>query len=325
MNDYSHVRGFNYQPGGGTCSYENWMWFDEARFAREIGWGKAAFPRINTIRLWLSWDAWVRAPQAFCRHFEAALRICDEAGLRVVACLFNRWHNAFCDNGGVYLERLLPASQLYDRLFFRDYLESVCAPHREDPRVLVWDLCNEPYSHDMAFDACRPLVDAETSWLKDMDACLGEIGVRQDVGFSQHGAVNPAMMAEADKVGNVFMIHPYLQWTPDAKAFAERCRRVIDYLDWQIAFARQRNKPVFVTECCWGSIDNLRFRENIRQTLSAYAARGLGFLAHALCWSGVADLHPPVDGPILQDMGQFNFLDREGRVRPGLEIFNDFC
>ena len=325
MKDYSWVRGFNYQPGGGSCSYENWMWFDAERFARELDWGKAAFPRMNALRLWLSWDAWVRQPDAFCDHFETALRLCDARGLSVVACLFNRWHNGFCDNGGIYLERLLPGSQLYDRWFFREYLESVCAPHRDDGRILVWDLCNEPYSHDLPFDECRRLVDAETAWLMDMDACLREIDVSQDVGFSQHGAVNPDMMAEADRVGNVFMIHPYLQWTPDRKAFEARCRRVVEHLDWQIAFAKERGKPVFVTECCWGSIDSLRFRENIRQTLTAYTQRGLGFMAHALCQSGVADLHPPREGPILQDMGQFNFLDREGHVRPGLEIFNDFC
>ena len=325
MFDYSKVRGFNYQPGGGSCSYENWMWFDEERFEREIGWGKAAFPRINTIRLWLSWDAYVRGREAFCRRFDKALEICDGHGLRVVACLFNRWHNAFCDNGGVFLERLLPGSQLYDRWFFRSYLEDVCGTHRGDDRVLVWDLCNEPYSHDMPFESCRPLVDCETAWLKDMEYVLRGIGVSQPVGFSQHGGLSRAMMEEADKVGDIFMIHPYLQWTPDARAFEARCADVLAHLDWQLEFAARRGKPVFVTECCWGSIDSRRFADNIQRTLGAYADRHLGFLAHAMCASYVADLHPPVDGPILQDMGQFNFLDWHGNIRPGLEVFNRYC
>lgn len=325
MREFGWVRGFNYQPGYGSCSYENWMWFDPDRIERELNWGKTAFPGMNAVRLWLSWDAYVRAPEAFLTHFERSLEISDSLGIRVIPCLFNRWHNGFCDNGGIYLERLLPGTAQYDRWFFRDYLEAVCGRHSRDPRVLIWDLCNEPYSHDMPFDTCRALVDAETAWLMDMDVCLEEIGVSQKRGFSQHGAVEPAMMEEADRVGNVFMIHPYLQWTPDMRAFEERCRRVIAHLDWQLAFADARGKPVLVTECCWGSIDTARFRENIRRTLTEYERRGIGFVVHALCQSGVADLHPPCEGPILQDMGQFNFLDGEGHVRPGLEIFNDFC
>ena len=56
MKDYAWVRGFNYQPGGGSCSYENWMWFDGERFARELDWGKAAFPGMNALRLLLRPD-----------------------------------------------------------------------------------------------------------------------------------------------------------------------------------------------------------------------------------------------------------------------------
>ena len=325
QTDFSRVRGFNYQPGYGSTSYENWMWFDGDAVRRELGWGKKAFPGINTIRLWLSWDAYVRNPQAFTQHFEEALQICESYGLRVIACLFNRWHNAFCDNGGVYLEKLIPGSQQYDRWFFRPYLEDVCAAHRSDPRILVWDLCNEPFSHDMPFSQARATVDCEVSWLKDMFACLREIGVEQHIGTSIHGAVNREMMEAVDCVSTVFMIHPYLQWTPDARAFAERCRKVIDHLDWQVGYAAARSKPVFVTECCWGSIDSRRFAENIRATLTEYRKRNLGFVAHALCCSGVADLHPPRLGPILQDLGQFNFLDENGNIRPGLEVFNEFC
>lgn len=325
IKDYSYIRGFNYQPGYASTSYESWMWFDAESFRRELGWGKAAFAKMNAVRLWLSWDAYVRDPKSFCEAFDTALGICHELGLGVIACLFNRWHNAFCDNGGVYLERLIPTSQLYDRYFFREYLRDIVLPHRDDERVLVWDMCNEPFSHDMPFDKVPELVKFEVDWLADMKHQIDEYAVCQDVGVSIHGAVNREMMMAVDEVSTVFMIHPYLQWTCDAKAFAARCDAVIKHLDWQIAYAKSKGKPVFVTECCWGSVDEDVFRENILATLTEYRKRNLGFVAHALCHSLVADLHPPKDGPILQDMGQFNFLDENGAIRPGLEIFNDFC
>ena len=325
MEDYAKVRGFNYQPGYGSSSYENWMWFDGGQIARELRWGKAAFPGMNTVRLWLSWDAYIHDPKAFCGHFEEVLSICGSLGIRAIVCLYNRWHNAFCDNGGVYVEKLLPGSQQYDRWFFRRYLEDVCAPHRDDPRVLIWDLCNEPFSYNTAFEDCPELVEIEYAWLKDMSETLRDLGVTQDVGVSIYGAVSRAMMERVEPISTVFMIHPYLQWTPDAKVYAKRCRDVIGHLDWQVAYAASKHKPLLVTECCWGSIDEEVFRDNIIRTLTEYTKRNIGFVAHALCESGVADLHPPKAGPILQDMGQFNFLDRNGNIRPGLEVFNDFC
>ena len=320
----SAVRGFNYQPGYASNSYEAWRWFDGDAFARELGWGKAAFPGINTIRLWLSWDAYIRVPDEFLDHFEEALKICDGLGLKVIACLFNRWHNTFCDNGGIFMERLLGTIDRDDR-FYRQYLLDVCGAHKEDARILVWDLCNEPYSFNCSFEEARPVVDSLNQWLAELRACLDEIGVCQDIGVSIHGAPSKEMLEMVEPVSSVLMVHPYLQRTPNVKRYEEACRRVIEHLDWQKEFAASVRKPLLVTECCWGSIDDEVFAENIRATLTEYQKRNIGFVAHALAHSGVADLHTPDHGGIQTDMGQFNFLDENGQIRPGLEIFNDFC
>lgn len=324
VKNYSHVRGFNYQPGYGSCSYENWMWFDARQMKQELEWGKSAFPNLNTIRLWLSWDAYLREPVAFLANFEKALELCDSLGIQVIPVLFNRWHNAFCDNGGIYAQRLLPGSQMYSRYFFQPYLEAICTPYKNDSRVLLWDLCNEPFSYNKSFDKMRPVVKAEIDWITDMSDCMCSIGVSQDVGISIHGSTNREMMEAVAPISTVFLIHPYLQWTADAEEYDARCRAVIEHLDWQVCFAKEQSKGILVTECCWGSIDDDVFADNIRRSLTEYTKRGLGFVAHALCHSEVADLHAPKYGPILADMGQFNFLDQNGRLRPGLEVFNSF-
>lgn len=321
---YGQVRGFNYQPSYASCSYEAWLWFDKETFRRELTWGKKGFPGINTVRFWLSWDAYIRAPKAFCEHLEDVLSICESLGLRAICCLFNRWHNAFCDNGGIYMERLLPGTQMYDPHFFEQYLRDVCTPHKDDPRVLIWDMCNEPYSFDCSFNEARPVERCTTAWMSDMSRLLQEIGVSQDVGISIHGSTSREMMELVEPMSTVFMIHPYLQWKPDAKVYAKLCQDVIEHLDWQVAYAESKGKGILVTECCWGSIDEEVFADNIVRTLTEYTKRNLGFVAHALAHSEVADLHAPKYGPILSDMGQFNFLDQHGNVRPGLEVFNQF-
>ena len=321
----SAVRGFNYQPGYASNSYEAWRWFDQEAFSRELEWGKTAFPRINTIRLWLSWDAYIRVPDEFLKHFEEALEICHKLGLKVIACLFNRWHNTFCDNGGIFMERLLPGTIQHDDLFYRKYLLDVCGTHKDDERILIWDLCNEPYSFNCSFEEARPVVDSLTAWLTDMRACLDEIGVSQYIGISIHGAPNKEMLELVEPISSVLLVHPYLQRQPNVKAYERSCQRVIEHLDWQKQFAASVDKPLLVTECCWGSIDDEVFAENIRATLTEYQKRNIGFIAHALVHSEVADLHTPDRGGIQHDMGQFNFLDENGHIRPGLEILNAFC
>ena len=56
-DEFSHIRGFNYQPSYGSHGLEIWGYgFDIAKIERELGLGKRYFPKINTIRLWLSYD-----------------------------------------------------------------------------------------------------------------------------------------------------------------------------------------------------------------------------------------------------------------------------
>jgi len=83
----SEIRGFNYQPSYGSTSFENWINFDPEIIELELRRGKEFFPVMNTVRLWLSWAAFVRKPQKFNTDFEKALAICD----RVKVCSQTSW------------------------------------------------------------------------------------------------------------------------------------------------------------------------------------------------------------------------------------------
>lgn len=73
--DYSKVRGFNYQPSYGTSGFELWQKFDRIIIDKELGLGKKYFPKMAAIRLWLSWDSFVRNPRHFSNNFEIALEM----------------------------------------------------------------------------------------------------------------------------------------------------------------------------------------------------------------------------------------------------------
>jgi hypothetical protein len=35
---------------------------------------------------------------------------------------------------------------------FKEYFDIIVGEHKNDKRILVWDLCNEPFSYDLRLD-----------------------------------------------------------------------------------------------------------------------------------------------------------------------------
>ena len=147
----------------------------------ELRRGKQHFPRFNAVRLWLSWAAWVRDRKSFGQSFETALTIADRLGIAVVPCLFNRWHNEFDDNGGIYIDHFMPGWSWLSRdewRNFRDYLEMIVGAHTDDKRVLCWDMCNEPFSYTKPVSEMREIEQAEYNWLAEMIKVCRGLGAR---------------------------------------------------------------------------------------------------------------------------------------------------
>src|SRR5690554_2175551 len=87
----SHVRGFNYQPSWGATGPEIWLSFDAERYRAELRRGLELFPGFNTVRIWLSYQAYIEAPRACVTHVQEAIQICSDLGLLVMPVLFTRW------------------------------------------------------------------------------------------------------------------------------------------------------------------------------------------------------------------------------------------
>ena len=82
INEYSWVHGFNYQPSWGSHGIAIWNDFREATFAREVELGLKHFPKLNTLRIWFSYDAHVAAPKRFLAAAKRAAEILAEHGSR---------------------------------------------------------------------------------------------------------------------------------------------------------------------------------------------------------------------------------------------------
>ena len=94
-------------------------------------------------------------------------------------------------------------------------------------------------------------------------------------------------------------------------------------LDDYVAFAASVNKPLLATETCWGSTDDAKRVEIVRCTLTQLKQRNIGWLVYLLHHSLIADAHRAEFGP-LSAPGNLAFIEADGSLRPGHEVFNEF-
>src|SRR5579871_1930612 len=168
-SDWSALRGFNYSPSYGSNGFELWQNFNAPQIERELERGKRYFPHITALRWWQSWDSFNRDPSRYAENFETSLCLAAKFGLKVMPVLFNRWHDKVLDYGGIYIDHFLPrASWLQQRKMFHPFLETIVGRHKEDARILAWDLCNEPFSYPHPFAHGKEIPDAEFAWLSNL-------------------------------------------------------------------------------------------------------------------------------------------------------------
>ena len=61
----------------------------------------------------------------------------------------------------------------------------------------------------------------------------------------------------------------------------------------------------------------------IRYTMGELKKRGIGWLVYLLHWSRIADAHGPDGGPVGAP-GNLSFINQDGSLRAGHEVFSQF-
>lgn len=347
--DFAGVRGFNYQGSWGTSGLDVWLRHDRDLLRTEVARGKRYFPGWNAVRWWLSHEAFIRNPDRFLADFEDGLAVFAEHGVAVQPMLFNRWRNVIDEYGGVMLEQIVPGLELsagpdiFDEVgpgadprciqpVFYEFLSRVVGDHADDPRIFSWDLANEPLSGTYLFDEDSPIRAAELKWLDWTARVARSLGATQPLTIGNRFFHTAIELTEP--IVDVISIHPYFIPGLTSTSSDARLREVTDVLGDRAKFeamlgtvsalGAEKGKPVLINECVLGSLDDQVRVKLIEYTLEQATTRGLGYLVHALHHSLVADLHSAQWGPVGPG-GRFEFINADGTLRAGHEVFNRFA
>lgn len=151
------LMGSNFVPSTAINQLEMWQaeTFDTATIDRELGWAESL--GMNTMRVFLHNLTYTQNPEGFLQRIETFLQIAERHKIRPLIVLFDSvWdpypklgkqrepkphvHNSgWIQSPGV--EILKDASQ-YPQL--EEYVKGVIKRFANDPRVLGWDVWNEP-------------------------------------------------------------------------------------------------------------------------------------------------------------------------------------
>ena len=149
--------GSNYAPATAINQLEMWQaeTWDPATIDRELGWAQGL--GMNTMRVFLHDLAYRQDPEGFLRRVDEFLAIADRHGIRPMLVLFDAVWDPFPRAGlqrpptpGLHNSGWVQApgvAILRDTARHRElepYVKGVVGRFRDDRRVLVWDLFNEP-------------------------------------------------------------------------------------------------------------------------------------------------------------------------------------
>lgn len=231
-DDFSGMRGANYVPSYARNDVQLWMDYDPAVVDRELGY--AARLRLNTVRVFLQYAVYERDPQRFLERFESFLSLCEKHQIRMMPVVFDSCFGDFPDLAQ-YVDKNWMACPGQNRLGrehwpqLEQYVRDVVGGHRDDRRIVMWDVMNEPTCTSFNKPADKELIWA---FLRHMLDYVKEVDPHhpRTVGV-EHSSLIPQVLDKID----VVCTHNY---RPDLR---EDLRAVKE-------LARQHGKPAIINE-----------------------------------------------------------------------------
>jgi endo-1,4-beta-mannosidase len=175
MTKYGDVKGVNYYPSYAHNTMEIWGIYNNNTVDMELGF--AAEMGFNCIRIWINYHGYKESKKRMLKDIDRFLSLCEKHGLRCIPIPFcscyvdlkdrskdQAYATSFLENFQVpseemkqvetYWKRYLsyPQSPGYTMLeskywnVIEPYLRDLIKPHKGDPRILAWDLMNEPFA-----------------------------------------------------------------------------------------------------------------------------------------------------------------------------------
>lgn len=185
------LAGANFVPSTASNQFEMWQaeTWDPKTIDRELGW--AAAIGFNAMRVYLHDMLWTADAEGFENRIDAYLAIADKHGIKTMLVLFDSVWDPFPKLGPqqepvphVHNSRWLQSPHIdiqkdplrHDEL--KPYVTGILTRFKDDPRVLAWDLFNEPgnpvpqyqpkegWTHQEKEDAHLVLLDKIFDWAR---------------------------------------------------------------------------------------------------------------------------------------------------------------
>jgi hypothetical protein len=177
-NEHKWITGANFLPSTAINQLEMWQaaTFDSATIDKELGWAQGI--GFNTMRVYLHSVAWKQDASGFKMRINKFLNIADKHGIKALFVFFDDCWNSIpkagkqpepkpgIHNSGWVQDPGQPLSN--DTTLFPElekYVTDVMTHFKNDKRILLWDLYNEPGNSGKR-DSSLPLLKKVFSWAR---------------------------------------------------------------------------------------------------------------------------------------------------------------
>ena len=156
-DEHGWLRGSNFNPSTAINQLETWQAesFDPETIDRELGWAKDI--GMNCMRVYLHHVAWEVDKEGFKDRMNQYLTIADNHGIKTIFVFFDDCWNATYQAGkqpepkpGVHNSGWVrdPGDLLHEKPELMEtlevYVKDVLTTFKDDKRIALWDLYNEP-------------------------------------------------------------------------------------------------------------------------------------------------------------------------------------
>ncbi len=171
------LSGCNFQPSTAVNALEMWQeeTFDTVTIDRELGWAEDL--GFNVMRVWLNSLAWQSDPEGFKDRVDQYLTISDSHSIGTMFVFFCDCWNPNSKAGpqpapkpGVHNSQWVqdPSNDLRTDTtllytWLEEYVMDIISTFKDDSKVLIWDLYNEPRGESL------PLVKNVFRWAREIN------------------------------------------------------------------------------------------------------------------------------------------------------------
>jgi len=227
--------GANFTPSTAINQLEMWQaeTFDPETIERELGYAQGI--GMNIMRVYLHDLLWEHDRDGFVERLERYLDIAYARGIRTMFTIFDDcWH------GGAKLgKQPEPKPRTHNSGWLQSpghavaedpaqwprlkrYVTELLNRFRDDPRVAVWDLYNEPGNEEgtsgSRYEKAIPIVEATFEWARSVEGRTQPLTVGY---WTPHEGLARCILDNSD----IITFHSY---SPPEKGLAEMARRCLD-------------------------------------------------------------------------------------------------